>query len=368
MVALLGDEFRSCLVGLGPGVLFFSYKPFLPVSVEAISLLFFLFVLCLYCQGRLYQERPEDPDHLPEFYVIIALGGLVGGFATSWIVPLITQAPLEYILGLAIVALAAGWKAEGSVISPQLIRLVCWFLIFMGLWPQVFERYHFWGILLMIAMVAVVFRVLGKMRLGSNFALIMVIACWPSLEPFWEDPATQIKYRNYYGIYKILEDGHLRTLVSGTTRHGSELTRPGFQGLPTEYYAPSQPIHILFRAESLSLSKAGVIGLGAGNMAAYLRQGQSMDFYELDPDVETIARKHFSYLARVKGNVQVFLGDARLELLRQERPSYDIIVVDAFGGDSIPVHLLNQDMIDFIEEEFCQTAYWFFISAIDMLN
>ncbi len=153
--------------------------------------------------------------------------------------------------------------------------------------------------------------------------------------------------RSFYGTYRVLEDGGRHLLVHGTTVHGTEYTDAARRDLPTTYYARSGPLGDVFDRLGTRAEDVGVVGLGAGTVAAYGEPGQRMTFFEIDPEVVRIARdqRFFHYLADSPADVRTVTGDGRLALAREPRATYDLLVLDAFSSDAIPVHLMTQEAV-----------------------
>ena len=160
--------------------------------------------------------------------------------------------------------------------------------------------------------------------------------------------------RNFYGILRVMarEDvnGPFRELQHGRTRHGFEYLQTARRDWPTSYYGPHSGIAIALNALDKANRRIAVVGLGAGTLAAWGRHGDIFRFYEINPDVEQIARTWFSFLADSKARNEIVLGDARVQLARElaagHSEDFDLIAVDAFSGDSIPMHLLTAECAD----------------------
>jgi hypothetical protein len=155
--------------------------------------------------------------------------------------------------------------------------------------------------------------------------------------------APRTELRNFYGFYTVADSGGRRRLYHGATLHGTQLLGSVGGDVPLLYYHPSSPLGQLFDRFGAEARSIGAVGLGAGAVAAYGRPGQTIDFYELDPDVEDFARRDFSYLAHSRARVAVILGDARLSLERRPDARYDLLILDAFSGGSVPTHLLTRE-------------------------
>ena len=159
-------------------------------------------------------------------------------------------------------------------------------------------------------------------------------------------PTHLYRDRTFYGSYSVTEDDGARLFSHGTTVHGSQ--RPGADSRePTTYYARSGPVGDVFR-EYPDLPQVGVVGLGIGTLAAYGTPGQEFTFYELDPEVVRVATHTglFTYLADSDARIQTVVGDGRLRLAERQSGTYDLLMLDAFSSDSIPVHLLTQEAFD----------------------
>ncbi len=160
--------------------------------------------------------------------------------------------------------------------------------------------------------------------------------------------------RNFYGILRVMErfddNGAFRELQHGRTRHGIEYLAPAQRDWPTTYYGPHSGIAIALNALDQPNRRIAVVGLGTGTLAAWGRAGDAFRFYEINPDVEPIARSWFSFLRDSHARTEVVLGDARIELGRElaagQSQDFDLIAVDAFSGDSIPMHLLTAECAD----------------------
>jgi len=157
--------------------------------------------------------------------------------------------------------------------------------------------------------------------------------------------------RNFYGILRVTErqddNGPFRELQHGRTRHGFQYLQAARKDLPTSYYGPHSGIAIALNALDMPNRRIGVVGLGAGTLAAWGRKGDTFRFYEINPDVEQIARTWFSFLSDSNAQTEVVLGDARVQLERElvsgRSQDFDLIAVDAFSSDSIPMHLLTAE-------------------------
>jgi len=268
-----------------------------------------LAVCAMLCHVHLAESKPAL-ESLGWFYLAISAGGALGGIFTAVIAPLLFQTYAEFPLLLSVctaLALAKGLTNGDLTTTPMPIL---------------------------------------------NRAQIFALAS-AAMIPFGTFSATVPgileEKRNFYGVLRVTEraevEGEMRTLTHGRTKHGTQWV--AHPELPTAYYTAASgvahAIRDLQRAKPQGI-KAAVIGLGAGTLAHYTRRQDRFRFYELNPDVELLARRHFTYLEGK--NAEVILGDARLRLAQEQPQNYDILIVDAFSSDSIPVHLLTREAAD----------------------
>ncbi len=282
-----------------------SYYHIVPQILSYLALLFF----CgLSCHALLYRMRPES-GLSPLFYLHLSLGGALGALLSAVLAPLVFPDYWEFPLALALSGAFAMWILPTSF------------------FPRIMKARH-------VLTAKILFAVLA----ATLFAQLI----------FADNGVPTIATRNFYGNAQVTFGEDSVSLIHGTTLHGAQFTDPANARLPTTYYTPGSGIGraILF-AEGDRGGKGvrvGVIGLGTGSVAAYCRPGDTYTFYEIDARIETIARSYFSYLSRCKG-ADVRIGDGRLllaaESLGGTPGAYDVLAVDAFSDDVIPVHLLT---------------------------
>jgi len=265
-----------------------------------------LFAACLYCHGELYRLRPALP-HLTAFYLAVAAGGALGG---------------------VLVAVAA---------------------------PLVFDAYHELGLTMIAAALLVARRCasLGAVARYASLLALMAVTATAIYDGLRFRQDVRIASRNFYGVLRVKELGapgepeHLRRLLHGVILHGEQYQHPDHRALPTAYYQETSGIGaaLLARREQPAPMRVGIIGLGVGTLAAYGRPGDVYRFYDINPRVVDLAWREFSYLKDSAAGVQVELGDARLSLEREAPQGYDVLAVDAFSGDAIPVHLITREAL-----------------------
>jgi hypothetical protein len=259
-----------------------------------------LFVCCMFFHGELANMKPA-PRYLTSFYLMVALGGAIGGFAVGFVAPRLF--PTYYELGLGLIAallLAAYLFRRMPLLVPLLVVGTIGF--------SSYQIYYYVD------------------SLARN-ALVMT--------------------RNFYGTLRVRDvgagDDAVRRLMHGVIMHGEQYLAPRRRMEPTTYYGATSGVGLAIEALASRPIRVGVIGLGTGTLAAHARPQDVYRFYEINPQVVDIAREHFTFLSEAAGKTETLLGDARLTMEREPRQSYDLIAIDAFSSDSIPVHLVTRE-------------------------
>lgn len=298
-----------------------SYSLRLPLWLQLTIYLGTLLAGCMVCHGELARSKP-DPRYLTWFYLVIAAGGALGGLFGAIVAP-------YCFLGL--------WEFPVALVAACLLAVAACRLDGSAAWLRGAPRWATAAASLFIAglLLALAGQAWGKVR-----------------------GAVEVD-RNFYGVLSVARDPARRVvaMTHGQIEHGYQFTLREQRGWPTAYYGPNSGVGLALahhprrrsaRPDERSLG-VGVVGLGCGTLAAYGRPGDRLRFYEINPAVERMAREHFSFLRDSPARVEVELGDARLLLEREagsgaERP-LDVLVVDAFSGDSIPMHLLTRECV-----------------------
>ena len=325
------------------------------------------FLGALLCHGELAADRPSAA-HLTEFYWWLAVGGATGGLLTALVAPLVFNDFFEYplaIIGAALLrpALALGggnrsrladlWLPGGMLAGLLVVVGLMSGTGLLGKLNQVpltsgTTASDLLRVLVVFAVPAAISAAFSwrPIRFGLATAAMLLLA----LVPLGSQPVI-FQQRDFYGVHKVVSDpaATRHALIDGGTIHGLQLLGPQTRDLPTAYYSRSGPVGDLFAAEQpvdASWSVA-VIGLGAGAMACYAQPQQTWTFYEIDPVVAQIARDPslFTYLRDCTPSAGIVLGDGRLTMAKAPNHSYDLIVLDAFGSDSVPVHLVTREAI-----------------------
>lgn len=317
------------LVGLALAAMTFALTPSLAgISLRLIILLYCagLFVCCMFCHGELARLKPA-PAHLTSFYVMIALGGALGAAFVALVAPQIFSGYYELHVAMGACAILVLVVNHRDPESP----------FYRARWQPA------WLVLVGLA----------TLLIGS----LIVTARNEAVQ-------ARLLARNFYGVLRVYdevapnavvvqggagklagEDMRYRKLMNGTIDHGLQFLAPDKQREPTTYFGEKSGVGIALRAAEAqrSVLRVGVIGLGAGTLAAYGRAGDHYTFYEINPLVGKIAHEQFTFLKDSPASIDVVLGDARLSLEREPPQGFDVLVVDAFSGDSIPVHLLTRE-------------------------
>ncbi|MEO5774495.1 MAG: fused MFS/spermidine synthase [Sphingomicrobium sp.] len=327
--------------------------------VVMFAILASMLIISAAIHAMLFDGRP-DPEHLTIFYLSTSVGGMIGGLFCALVAPLTFDWTYEYpllVAASAFVMVAANPFARARALwdgGERAARLTRWlaiaalFLSFVDNSTIGVPDNHLAGFLFSVAVIGIAIAAIGNRWL---FAL-SVAAVMLSLGG-WEKIALNIDHRmtrSFFGIYSVreIDNGSARLLVHGTTIHGIEnLGSPGRERMTTSYYAPRSGVGLAMRSlpAIFAHARVGVVGLGAGTLACAGQSGQSWRFYEIDPKVVEMARdtRRFRFLARCQPNAPVVVGDARLMLEKEPAASADVLVLDAFSSDSVPMHLLTRE-------------------------
>lgn len=326
----------------------FLLLPGVPVWMVVALQLAGLFVAALACHGRLADERPP-PARLTEFYLVLALGGVVGGALTALLAPVVFSWVAEYPIALVAACLlrvpSSRARPALDVVAPVAVAGV--FFVAGPLLRAAGVADPWWAALGPYLAVAAACLFLAARRLGFGLALAALLAL-AQLSP--EDAnRTVYQTRTFFGVHRVISDpdGFWHSLSHGVTEHGRQARQGEMRRIPTMYYHPTGPLGDVLRAcrATGGLEAVAGVGLGTGALAAYGRPGERLDFFEIDPAVVRIARDPalFSYLADSAATIRVVLGDARRRLAEEPGGGYDLVVLDAFSSDAIPVHLITAE-------------------------
>jgi spermidine synthase len=306
------------------------------------------FATAVVCHSELAKRRP-GVENLTVFYFCLSIGGAAGGIFNALIAPLIFTSDYEYYLALvaacALRSIAAREQKKPQALDCVYPLVLALAVLAVAWYTHVVGPVGLIGRLALLLTCAMVLYSFVERPLRFALGVAAVLGCALAVQ---STAGVLHNERSFFGIYKIrLTDGGRRTtLIHGTTMHGTEYTDPILQREPLAYYARSGPAGQMF-ALAPPLPNVAVIGLGTGALACYRRPGESWTFFEIDSAVERIARdeRYFHYLSACKAGTRVVLGDGRLLLNAARDRSFNLIVVDAFSSDSIPMHLLTRQAL-----------------------
>ncbi len=278
-----------------------------PISITIPFYLAALFIACLFCHSQAFRLRPQRASETTLYYLLFAAGGAFGSFLIGVASPLLFRVNLDLpltFLVTALLALAATWQTQ---------------------WTQ---------------------------RLLWSAASALMLAVFFMVRTAYQHD-TKLAVRNFYGSLRVTEDHYtfpgatVRTLLNGSIQHGTQIFGTDeLRRTPTTYYAPDSGVGLALRFCCAARARSiGVVGLGAGTLAAYGKAGDRIRFYEINPAVEPIARNLFTYIRESSAQVQVIPGDARVSLSQEPPQHFDVLAIDAFSGDAIPLHLLTMEAL-----------------------
>jgi spermidine synthase len=315
-----------------------------------------LFVVSLACHGALAADRP-NPAALTEYYLWVSVGGALGGIFNGLLAPLLFTNIAEYPLGLVLAALFGTSASTASRRRWDRLLDVGWPLA-MGLALGALAlvvglRTTGSTSRIIVAILACVLPALLSMffmrrpvRYAMGVAVVLILGGL-----FFREPGVLHAERNFFGVVRVVMDeaNNTHRLLHGDTLHGMQSMDPELSCEPLSYYQANGPIGQLFAQIKAGPTKEriAVVGLGAGCLAGYAQPEQQWTYYEIDPAVERIARdpRYFTFLTDCAPQTNVIIGDARLSLAKAPSAAYDLIVLDAYSSDSVPVHLITREAL-----------------------
>lgn len=283
----------ACWVVMGYGLL--RPTPVFGLKIQVALFAAALFLCCMFCHGELVRRKPPSAQ-LTEFYVMLAVGGAMGGVFVAVVAPRVFDRFLELPIGITVSVILA---------TRLLYRLTV--------------------------------RHVARLAIVGTAAVVLASQLNDAQDH------TLVRTRNFYGALQVSEHDGLRVLSSGVVQHGSQFADPERGRHATAYYGANSGAALAIRAMADRPLRVALIGLGAGALAVYARPGDVYRFYELNPTVIDLARTNFRYLSESKGRIETVADDGRLALAREPGRSFDLVILDAFSGDSIPVHLLTRE-------------------------
>lgn len=315
----------------------------LPLHVAAF------FVVALACHGELYRRRPHV-EHLTGFYLWISVGGVLGGAFNVLVAPAAFSTVLEYPLAFVLAAALRPAPGTGSTRRERTLDALLPAAVAAAMVAVLLAAGEAHSLVVRLAIASTaglaVFRFADRpLRFSLGLAGLLAAAM---LAPGTEHV---LRVRSFFGVHTVTHNDGYHVLRHGSTVHGAQSLDSAERLEPLTYYLREGPVGQLFAGLPVGRGAArrvGVVGLGTGSVACYGNPGEQWTFFEIDPAVERIARdpRLFTFLRDCPADPQVVLGDARITL-RQVRPgSFDLLVLDAFSSDAIPLHLLTREALD----------------------
>jgi hypothetical protein len=351
---------RALPFAILPLVLLVVFGPSLSAIFNVALNLIALFFIGLTCHGELSASRPAA-HYLTGFYLLLSIGGALGGVFNALIAPYIfhtvAEYPLTLVLACAILptlGVVGGQKRESffDVAAPVLLGTAL--LLLYAVTARTSDVTLFLQIGFCVAVV-VCFGFVGRrlrfaLGVGTLFLVVAVLPNWLASE--------QVEYRIYvardfFGTKLVIDDPHARwhKLIHSGTIHGVENTDPEKRGIPLSYYSRHGPLGAIFaaaRSRRAGTRRVAVVGLGTGTVACYRLPGERWTFFEIDPQVVALAQddRLFWYLSSCAPNANLVLGDGRLELTKVSPNAYDLLVLDAYSSDQPPLHMLTREAFE----------------------
>jgi hypothetical protein len=310
-----------------------------------------LFASAMACHGELAARRPPARD-LTAFYLWMSLGGLLGGVFNALVAPIAFNGIYEYPIALVIACMLLPRRAATRVLAPRRLDLVLFAALLLAVFAMAsLEGFRLtdFGILGTVAFFVPAIALLAGFRLlPVRFGLAIGMFVFVTAFAMGKGD-TVARWRSFFGVYEVRAEAGFNVLISGTTQHGAQNRDPARRREPASYYYRGGPIGQLFSAldGTKRVGRVGVVGLGVGTLACYRRPGQKWTFYEIDPLVVRIARngRYFDYLANCAPDAGIVVGDARLALARAPDSAYDLLIVDAFTSEAIPIHMVTREAL-----------------------
>ena len=290
--------FLALAIALVPAMAW--YAPSLELRVAMPIYVAGLFVSCMFCHGELASLKP-DPAHLTRFYLMISLGGAAGAVLVAIVAPLVLSGYFELGIALVLLALLISTRLRGAAL-------------------------------------------LG----GIAVALTTVVFVTRAAQEYTD--GVRVMERDFYGVVRTADHQSpipYRSMYHGAIMHGGQLLGDSFRNVPADYFGPGSGYGRVFGSlREINPKKplrVGVIGLGAGVIASWMKPGDALVFYEISPRVVDIAKREFTFLDDTAARTELVMGDGRLSLEREPPRGYDVMGIDAFSGDSIPMHLVTRE-------------------------
>ena len=322
-----------------------------PLAAALLQLIIFL-MLALFCHLKLSELRPSA-KHLTFFYLILSVGGAIGGLFNSILAPAFFDSIVEYPLILALIVFAWFLRPYTDSLQSKKLQIllafaglswVCIILVFRPRFPDTLELALVYGLPALL-----IYSLRSNFRNFTVAYALLFVGFF--LHERFSEGGVIYRSRNFYGAKSVVLDPkkEIVYLRHGTINHGSQSTKKGQEAIPLSYFTRSGPVGDIFAAfkdENLD-KRVGIVGLGIGAMASYAKPNEIFTFFELDPEVAELAKNRNLFKIFTASNEHtVILGDGRLTLTQIPNQQFKLLFLDAFSSDAVPVHLLTSEAID----------------------
>lgn len=349
----LPDWFRLALPIIAVAVMIATaYR--VPMWVGILGHLLNFFLFAMFFHGSLAKDRPH-PSHLTEFFLLLSVGGALGGLFNAVIAPLLFDRAIDYhlivVLGVALIA-PPKWRVHNPYGNPWVIPT-----LMVPIWAFYLYAMDFWALkdpktlpFTVLILAPLYLASVWRPRLENvGFSLVIALGAYSYLKT----PGIITYERSFFAAYKVYEReygeaGRFRKFSHGTTTHGAQSLDPEKETTPVSYHHPEGPVGQIL--DRIPHEEVLVVGLGAGAMTSYATEGTHFDVFEIDPLVHEIAKEHFTYLDHCGDRCTVKIGDGR-RLIEEADKKWDIIFLDAYNSDAVPTHLLTREALDLYLEK-----------------
>ncbi|HEX2826540.1 MAG TPA: fused MFS/spermidine synthase [Burkholderiales bacterium] len=304
-------------------------------------------ITAMMCHAELARRRPAVAQ-LTEFYLCLSIGGAAGGVFNAIVAPLVFHSILEYPIALAVAC-----ALRNVVRSPRkpviegvaLVALAAILAALLATGVQPFAHGAFAVVLYLQAVGVLLYVTSGRPALFAGAVLVTVL-----LTPHIHSSEKILeRHRSFFGVHTVVRDesAKFNVLMHGITIHGAQWLDPKKRTTPITYFHADSGIAQIFRVLGADVKRVAVLGMGAGTLACYRAPGRAFTFYEIDPVVVQLARdtRYFTYLSECAPHAKIGIGDGRLSIAGDADGSYDLIVVDTFSSDSVPVHMITREAL-----------------------
>ncbi|MBX2833398.1 MAG: fused MFS/spermidine synthase [Micavibrio sp.] len=301
---------------------------------------------------RLLADKKPDSAHLTEFYLLMSVGGALGGLFNAIIAPQFFITAIEYPLVLAASCFCRFWikDAKSIVFSKKVLALFALGAASMALYTTLDREVY--AVLALCVSLATLFALIMLIDKRIGFAALATVALLTNkpTERHIFDHVLE-RSRNFFGLISVVDipEANVRMFLHGVTNHGMQALEEEYKYTGISYYSPLSPLNDVFEifSNEPSPQEVAIIGLGAGATACFTKEGRHFDFFEIDPAVVEVAEdpEYFTFLSDCGSPYDVILGDGRMTIQRMPDAKYDIILLDAFSSDNIPVHVLTEEAV-----------------------